>query len=139
MSRTAALALALALLPVAGWAGPEIDYMLHCRGCHLADGAGSPGAVPDMRDTLGRFLEVPGGRAFLVQVPGSAQSPLDDATLAALLNWMIREFGPAAVAADFAPYSAEEVARYRAEPLTEVDAVRADLVARFRPGAPPPE
>ena len=80
----------------------KIDYMLECQGCHLPDGSGSSqGSVPSLLDSVGRFVTVPAGRSFLVRVPGSAQSPLDDARLAAVLNWMIRNFGPAQVAAKF--------------------------------------
>ena len=43
-------------------ADPRVDYMLQCQGCHRADGSGSPGAVPDLRGSLARFLTVPGGR-----------------------------------------------------------------------------
>ena len=57
-------------------ATPALDYMLHCRGCHLADGTGSPGAVPSLTGLFGKFLWVPGGREYLVRVPGSAKSPL---------------------------------------------------------------
>ena len=83
--------------------------MLECRGCHLPDGSGATG-VPDLRDGIGRFVSVDGGRAYLVQVPGSSQSALDDAALAAVLNWMIRAFGPAEVAAS---WSASTVQRFR--------------------------
>ena len=38
---------------------------------------------------------VPGGREYLMRVPGTSQSELDDAQTAALLNWMVREFSPA--------------------------------------------
>ena len=55
------------------------DYMLHCRGCHGPDGAGLPGAAPYFRGQLARFLSVPGGREYLVRVPGTAQSELSDA------------------------------------------------------------
>lgn len=139
----AALGLALSLGPAAAGGAspanpPEIDYMLQCRGCHLADGAGAPGRVPDLRDRIGLFLTVPGGREFLVRVPGASQSPLDDARLAAVLNWMIRAFGPAEVAADFAPYAADEVRRYRVRPLIDVDARRAALLERMTSPRPAP-
>ena len=112
-------------------ATPAVDYMLHCRGCHLADGTGSPGAVPSLTGLIGKFLWVPGGREYLVRVPGSAQSPLSDASLAGVLNWMIREFGPATVARDFVPFDAEEVGRYRDPPLTDVEELRRDLLLRI--------
>jgi len=130
---------ALALLFAAGALGaagaraadPRVDYMLQCQGCHLADGSGSPGAVPDLRDSIGRFLAVPGGREYLVRVPGAAQAPLSDARLAALLDWMIREFGPADAAAQLEPFRAEEVGRQRAQPYAEVQSVRRELLARI--------
>jgi hypothetical protein len=128
-----AFAVLVALLLLGGGAAPaadpHVDYMLECQGCHLPDGGGKPGAVPSLRDSMGRFLAVPGGRAFLVQVPGSATSPLSDARLAAVLNWMIREFGPADVAASFRPYAADEVAAWREQPLVDVEKTRAALVA----------
>jgi hypothetical protein len=108
---------------------PKINYMLECQGCHLADGSGSQGTVPSLRDSVARFLEVPGGRAFLVQVPGSAFSPLSDADLAGVLNWMLREYGPSEIAERAPPYSSEEVARLRASPLTDVEGVRRELIA----------
>ena len=107
---------------------PQLHYMLQCQGCHRADGSGSPGAVPSLTGFMGRFLTVPGGREYLVRVPGSAQSPLGDADLARVLNWMIREFGPPAIAADFEPFRADEVARFRVSPLTEVDSARRALI-----------
>ena len=107
---------------------PQVHYMLQCQGCHRADGSGSPGAVPSLTGFMGKFLTVPGGREYLVRVPGSAQSPLSDAELAGVLNWMIRAFGPPAIAADFEPFRADEVARFRAPPLTDVDSVRRVLI-----------
>ena len=114
--------------------------MLECRGCHLADGSGSPDAVPALRGQVARFLEVPGGRAYLVRVPGSAQAQLTDAELAELLNWILRRFGPEELASRAEPYTAAEVARHRAEPLVDVESVRRDLVRQLarQPGAAPP-
>ncbi len=105
---------------------PQLLYLLHCQGCHLADGSGRPGAVPSLVG-VARFAALPEGRAYLVGVPGSAQAPLTDAELAAVLNWLLAEFGPADVAARVAPFEAAEVARHR-EPLADVDAIRADLL-----------
>ena len=105
--------------------------MLHCQGCHRPDGSGVPGAVPDLRGSLARFLELPRGRAFLVQVPGSASSRLSHAELAAVLNWMVVRFGPAADARAAVPYTAEEVARLRAHPLVDVAGARRALLARL--------
>jgi hypothetical protein len=123
--------LAFALtLPAALAASPELDYMLHCQGCHLADGAGSAGAVPSLHG-VGRFLRTSRGREYLIRVPGSAQAPLDDAALAALLDWIVARFDPQAAAAGFARFEAAEVARWRRPPLLEVDALRAALLAEL--------
>jgi mono/diheme cytochrome c family protein len=136
---TAALAAAaLALAPLAN-ADPRIDYVLHCQGCHLPDGRGQPGAVPSLRAELGRFLSVPGGREYLVQVPGTAQAELSDARIAALLGWMLVEFSPAAVPADFSPYSADEVARLRRRPLLSADQTRRELLRAIESLEPPAE
>ena len=65
---------------------------------------------------------------FLVQVPGVATSPLDDAALAAVLNWMLERFGRPQLPAKFDPYTAAEVGALRQKPLTNVDRVRAELI-----------
>jgi hypothetical protein len=110
-------------------AGPRLDYMLHCMGCHLEDGSGAPGRVPTLVG-VGRFLWAPAGRAYLVRVPGSAHAPLSDAALASLLNWMLVRFDPGSAGARaFVPYDAAEVARYRAAPLADADAERRRLLA----------
>jgi mono/diheme cytochrome c family protein len=127
-----AIALGLALVAGAALAeAPRIDYMLQCQGCHGADGRGAPGTVPSL-EGVGRFLAAPGGREYLVRVPGSSQSALDDAELAEVLNWMIREFDPR----DFTPYTGEEVSRVRRPPLDDVDAVRRGLLRELEAPSP---
>ncbi len=78
-------------------------YALNCMGCHQQRGEGH-GAVPELKGFVGNFLRVPGGREFLVQVPGVAQSSLSDGEIAAVLNWMLLEFSPAELPDDFRPY-----------------------------------
>ena len=134
MRRCLGLLILLCTWTLAGSAraeAPPILYMLECQGCHLADGAGVAGRVPALRGFVGRFLSVAGGREYLVQVPGSAQSRLDDAELASVLNWIVARFGPEAVAANFVPFTAQEVASYRGQPLTDVEAVRRELMRRM--------
>jgi mono/diheme cytochrome c family protein len=119
-----AIALALCLAASAARAeSPRVNYMLQCQGCHGAAGGGAPGTVPSLAE-VGRFLEVPGGREYLVRVPGSSQSALTDAELAEVLNWMVREFDPR----EFAPFTAAEVARVRRPPLDDVEGVRRELL-----------
>ena len=129
-----AVLLLLLLAASSGWATEpaEADYMLNCQGCHLPNGSGFPARqVPDLRNQMGRFLSVPGGREFLVQVPGSAQSALNDADLARLLNWMLLRFSAAQLPANFQPYTAAEVGALRKQPLARVSEVRSELLERI--------
>ena len=109
-------------------ADSRTDYMLHCQGCHGPTGVGAVGAAPSFRSQLGKFLWVPGGREYLIRVPGTAQAELDDGRVAALLNWLLHEFSPTEIPAGFVPYDGEEVARYRRSPLVDVDRARQELL-----------
>ena len=129
--RRAAVVLAAAaasLAAAAEVAGPALDYTLNCQGCHRADGAATPGSIPALAGSVGKFLRVPGGREYLARVPGVAQAPLDDAATAAVLNWVLERFGRDDVPADFARYTAAEVGRLRRSPLTDVERVRRELI-----------
>ncbi len=124
------LMLALANAAVAAPDRSRQNYIQFCAGCHQLDGSGSPGVgIPDMRAQLGYFLNSPGGRAFLVQVPGSANSPLSNAELALLLNWMLTTFSPAQIPASFVPYSESEVRQLRAQVPAAVDELRRQVTA----------
>lgn len=130
--RAAALTFLLLAAPVWATEPAEADYMLNCQGCHLPEGQGFPDRqVPDLRHQMARFLKVPGGREFLVQVPGSAQTALNDADLARLLNWMLLRFSAAQMPADFQPYTAAEVGPLRKQPLARVSEVRSELLERI--------
>ena len=108
------------------------NYMLNCQGCHLADGSGLPGSVPSMQGFVGRFLEVPGGREFLVQVPGSANSPLSDAELAELLNWILTTMSFEQLGDPFELYTPGEVAQLRKLTLVDVATQRERLVSQMQ-------
>lgn len=128
MIRLAASLAALAIaLPAYAW-GPETNYAIHCQGCHLADGAETPGKVPGLAGQVALFLRTPDGRAYLGRVPGVANAPLPDAELAALLNWTLRRFDAGHVPADFVPYDAEEIGALRSTPLVEVTRERARIL-----------
>jgi len=133
----AALALAAALVPAAvGAYTPDVEFALNCQGCHRADGGETPGSVPAIANHVARFLAVPGGREYLVQVPGVAQAPLDDATLAAVINWMLAHYDRAHIPKDFTPYTEAEVAKLRKDPLVNVEALRTKLLKTIEPKAP---
>jgi mono/diheme cytochrome c family protein len=108
------------------------NYVLHCGGCHGMDGAGSQlGNVPDMR-SLGQFLRVPGGREFVIKVPGVMGSGLNDAQVAEVTNWTLATLARASVPADHRPYDAGEVAQARASPIVDVASARRRLVEQAR-------
>lgn len=112
----------------AALATPLNDYMLKCMGCHGPDGAAVVGKVPPLKNHVARFLSVEGGRAFLVQVPGSRQSPLNDKAVADLLNWLVVHFDGAHVPTDFVPYTEDEVKTLRAHSIGNVVETRAELM-----------
>ena len=108
-----------------------MNYLLNCQGCHKADGSGQPGYVPDFRESVARFLAVPQGRTYLGRVPGASQSLLSDQDRAAVLNWILVTFDSEHVPADFTPYTAEEMAVYRRDPLSQAGTERGRLMQRI--------
>lgn len=106
-------------------------YVMNCWGCHKPGGEGIPGTVPRLKDTVGNFLRVPGGRQYLIEVPGVAGSALSNAQVAEVLNWLLVTFSKAQLPPDFKPYTEAEVARYRPHELNNIQTVRNDLVAKL--------
>ena len=84
-----------------------------------------------MRGTLGHFLKVKDGREFLIQVPGTSQSPLSNAETAELANWLLKTFSPQEVPANTVPYSTQEVAGLRGSPLADAPGRRSEIVQRL--------
>jgi hypothetical protein len=93
------------------------NWTLNCQGCHRVDGTGSPDTSPSLAGTVARFLWVPGGREYLGRVPGVATSPLSNADLAEVLNWMLWRFDKEHLPKNFEPFSATEVGQLRRQPL----------------------
>lgn len=110
------------------------DYLLHCSGCHLPDGSGAPDDVPSLHNDLGRIITVAEGRGYLVRVPGSSQALLDDAGLAAVINWILTEFNSATLADDFEPLTTEEVKAARRDVLMDPLKYRAELWQDYKGG-----
>jgi hypothetical protein len=110
----------------------KVTWMLSCQGCHRADGGATGDAVPALSGTVAKFLSVPGGREYLIRVPGVAMAPMDDESIAELTNWMLREFDRENIPQDFERYSANEVGALRKSPLgSEAGIVRADLIEKI--------
>jgi mono/diheme cytochrome c family protein len=80
---------------------PDVNCAVHCQGCHLADGRATPGLVPALDGSIGRFMRVRAGRDYLVRLPNVAATQLDDADTAALLNWLVRHFAASELPEDF--------------------------------------
>ena len=137
----AALALAAVLMPGAGQAGPapRANYVLRCAGCHGMEGLGTEtGGIPGFPHSIATLAGDDTGRTYMLHVPGVVGASLDDAEIAAVLNYILERWGDAGAP----PFSAEEVTRRRAEPVADVVALRSQLTARLtaegKPLAPYP-
>ncbi|HEY6417683.1 MAG TPA: cytochrome c [Candidatus Binataceae bacterium] len=132
-SRAAVLAMVIGVLAPAhtalGQPASQL-YLLNCWGCHRPNGEEIPGTAPSLKGAAD-FLRVPGGRAYLIRVPGVAESALDDAQVAAVMNWILNSFSKDRLAADFTPYDAAEIRKYRAERMLDVVGTRKALVAKM--------
>jgi mono/diheme cytochrome c family protein len=107
------------------------NWTLNCQGCHRFDGSGSDATAPGIAGTVAKFLRVPGGREYLIRVPGVATSPLSDADLAEVVNWMLWRFDKEHLPASFQPYTAAEIAPLRARPLRlEASQMRRSLLSQ---------
>ncbi len=109
---------------------PQQDYILHCQGCHGANGAGTAGHVPALRSTFMPLLKVNGGRDYLLRVPGVANTVLKPAATTAVMNWLLSQFNTESSKESF--FSVAEVTAARGEPLLSVRATRGELFARIR-------
>jgi cytochrome c553 len=113
-------------------------WTLGCQGCHRPDGTGTEGTAPSLAGTVARFLSVPGGREYLGRVPGVATSPLSNADLAEVVNWMLWRFDKEHLPANFQPYTAAEMGQLRSAPLRlEASQMRAALLKKADESAPP--
>lgn len=110
----------------------KANYMLNCQGCHTADGSGHQGRnIPTLKNYMGKFLKVEGGREFLIQVPGASQALLSSEQLAELTNWMLREFDPKSLKDNFIPYQTQEVHQLRQHKVIDFTPVRNALVKKI--------
>lgn len=108
-----------------------LQYIINCEGCHKADGSGQPGFVPEFRNHISSYLSLPGGREYLLSVPGVAQSTLSDRELADVMNWMLETYDPQGLPAGFEPYTASEVGALRKSPLSDAARQRSRVLARM--------
>lgn len=117
-------------IAAAGSPSPRpLHYMISCEGCHKADGSGQPGFVPEFRNHVASYLTVPGGRAYLIGVPGVAQSDLGNQELADVMNWLLQAYDPSGLPERFEPFTASEVEVLRKSPVSDTVNQRARLLA----------
>ena len=107
------------------------NWTLNCQGCHRLDGSGSDTTAPGLAGTVAKFLWVPGGREYLIRVPGVATSPLSDADLAEVMNWMLWRFDKEHLPSNFRPFTAAEMGPLRSHPLRlEAAGMRTALLSK---------
>lgn len=109
------------------------DLFVRCAACHMANGVGVPGSFPPLAAGLGQLTAVPQGRDYLVlvvqlglmgdlQIDGvqyrgvmPAQGPeLGNEGVAAVLNYVLKQFNQKTLPAGWRSFSATEVARIKA-------------------------
>ena len=112
------------------YARAKFNYQMFCQGCHTPDGTGGNN-TPKIKGHIGHFLSTQQGREYLVRVPGSANSTLDNPQLAELLNWIVLELGGESTPVAMKHYTASEVEELRKEPLFEVTEYRKQLVSEL--------
>ncbi|HEY2105857.1 MAG TPA: cytochrome c [Candidatus Binataceae bacterium] len=128
------LLISIAILAVAAPAKatpPDQLYTLNCWGCHQPQAQGIPKSVPRLADSMGYFLRIPEGRAYLAEVPGVSTAPLSDQEIAQVLNWMLLTFSRPQLPDRFVPYTAEEIGQYRTHKLVDVTGTRRRLAAKL--------
>ncbi len=117
---------ALALSPHAG-------YLLHCSGCHGADGAGSVnGGIPAFQDSVALLAGDAEGRLYMMHVPGVVSAGLSDQDTADVTNYILDLWGP-----DAPRFTASEVKAARATPVPDVVALRRQIAHRMDEGGTP--
>ncbi|MGI9261665.1 MAG: c-type cytochrome [Woeseiaceae bacterium] len=107
----------------------QVNYMLHCQGCHLPEAEGFAGKVPPMKDFVGFFLHSEAGRDFLIRVPGVAHAALSHTEVAELMNWLLQSFSEDQLPEPFVPYTRDEVAVLRDDPERNPEAVRRAILS----------
>lgn len=111
----------------------QVNWVLHCAGCHGLDGDAPVPSVPVIKDYAGYFAHDERGREYLVRAPGPAMSLLSDRDLADVMNWMLYSLSAKELPRGFRPYSAQEIRRLRERPLTlDAEPTRNEILRRLQ-------
>ena len=112
---------------------PATQYLIHCSGCHRADGSGSlRGGIPDLRGYVGSFGRVDNGRTYLMHVPGVVGSGLDNADIAAVMNYIFERWADAPASDPVPLFTAAEVAQLRKRSVPDVVKARRRVVHELK-------
>ncbi len=84
-------------------------YLMRCGGCHGIEGVSVPGLIPTLRGRVGLLARTAKGRNAMLHLPNVAMSRLDDATLAAVLNFVVFRFGGASTLPGTPAFTAGQV------------------------------
>jgi mono/diheme cytochrome c family protein len=124
------LTMLLAMSGIARANGHDI-FNAHCVICHQSDGAGVPGMYPPLADSLGSYVAIPAGRAYIVHIVSfgltgaisvhgqtyiGVMQPwpkFTDDEVAQVVNYVLTTFNAKTIPKDFAPLTTDEVRRYR--------------------------
>ena len=138
----------LALLGGVAHAGGAEVFNAHCTICHQANAEGIPGLYPPLANSIGAYVAVPEGRAYLVHVVSfglsgpiavhgqtyvglmQAWPSLSDDEVAQVLSYILTSFNSKLIPKDFAPLTPQEVAKHRASKVSITDLLkqRAELL-----------
>jgi mono/diheme cytochrome c family protein len=130
-----AAAIAIVIIVVAARASAaQSVFAAKCAICHQPDARGVPGMYPPLAGTIGDYLTIRGGRAYLADVvlfgmsglmtAGGADynglmppqgAELSDAEIAATLNDVLDSFNRDRLPRDFKPFTPAEIRAARAE------------------------
>jgi mono/diheme cytochrome c family protein len=143
--------LLLALTVGIARAGGSDIFQTNCLICHQADAQGLPGMYPPLADSIGSYVAIPAGRAYLVHVVSFGMTgaisahdekydgvmqpwpQLSDADLAEVLNYALTTYNAKLLPKNFKLLTADEAAKYRATPMSmsDVHSERAGLLKAF--------
>jgi mono/diheme cytochrome c family protein len=141
----------IAIARAAHASGKQI-FDSNCAVCHQLNGEGVPGAYPPLADSVGAYVRVAAGRAYLVHVvsfgmtgaiPAHGQNydglmqpwtQFSDTQIAEILNYVLTAFNLKLLPSGFKPLTADEVARLRTrhESFDQVHQERARLLKSLR-------
>lgn len=148
MSRLLVVLLIMASPAIATAASSRV-FATNCAPCHQLSGQGVTGAYPPLKDTVGSYVRVPEGRAYLAHVvafgmmgavvsQGQTYSgfmqpwtQLSDADVADVLNHVLLDLNAALLPEKFAAFTSDEVHTLRAQRLT-FDQVRSEREALMK-------